>query len=389
MRLTTSQEIPPGASVVANTDAEGRARAYVRSGSIAGTARVRIAAFSLGYELMTEVTVKPGAPAGVRVLPRDTAIVLGSSFETRASFVDRRGNLRPDPIPLRATAPLAVSGRAISATDYGRGVYTAESGTWSDTGWVSVVPDGSLVGVHLEEGVLQMRTDGSDLRRLVSPPPQPEGWVAVAASGAIAFSTGFSTGRQIFVREPDGNVRPASLVQPGADAEACQYSPDGTFLYFNFGNNDYRLARVRTDGTGFEAVPGLENVYALHPSVSIGGRLVYRGFAALALRELANGATSILPFNGWSARWSPDALLIAYLADETRALFVTTPDGGSNRLLSAMGAYAWSIDWSPDSRWIAASNSTTKVVDLVQVSTGLTIPLPFTRDWRGVSWRPR
>jgi hypothetical protein len=52
------------------------------------------------------------------------------------------------------------------------------------------------------------------------------------------------------------------------------------------------------------------------------------------------------------------------------------------------GSYAFGIDWSPDDRWIAGYDVASRRLEVVQVATGLRIPLPYSEALSEPAWRP-
>jgi tricorn protease len=77
------------------------------------------------------------------------------------------------------------------------------------------------------------------------------------------------------------------------------------------------------------------------------------------------------------AAMSPDAQQMAYISDETREqqLYVANADGSHPRpLTSDAGRQLKSVRWSPDSRWIALTDSETRL-RLIEVATGKDIEI--------------
>jgi Tol biopolymer transport system component len=62
-------------------------------------------------------------------------------------------------------------------------------------------------------------------------------------------------------------------------------------------------------------------------------------------------------------------------------------DGSNVHSLGPNGAYQWGIDWSPDGQWLLAVNAITGTVDVVNATSGLTLPLGFTKGAVSSSWR--
>jgi Tol biopolymer transport system component len=68
-----------------------------------------------------------------------------------------------------------------------------------------------------------------------------------------------------------------------------------------------------------------------------------------------------------------------------------TPDGSEQRIISTpLRTYDPGIDWSPDGKWIVVRPNNAPALDLINVESGLTLPLAFTRGELDLpAWRPR
>jgi Tol biopolymer transport system component len=66
---------------------------------------------------------------------------------------------------------------------------------------------------------------------------------------------------------------------------------------------------------------------------------------------------------------------------------VINADGTGVRQVSADGRsyQALGLDWSPDGQWLVARSDST--VDLIQVATGLTLPLGYATGYTLASWK--
>ena len=149
------------------------------------------------------------------------------------------------------------------------------------------------------------------------------------------------------------------------------------------------------DGTGETRLsPGAEGSYQidLWPSQSPDGRhVVYAtdrepgdGYR-LWVQEIATGTIRPLNVSGESPRWSPNSDWIAFV-DQSKVKVIRA-DGSGLRTLSSPGkAYGWGLDWSPDGRWIVATSGS---IDLIELETGLTLPLAFTQGFIEPTWKPR
>ena len=174
------------------------------------------------------------------------------------------------------------------------------------------------------------------------------------------------------------------------------WSHDGKWLYFSVAgySESFRLWKVKRDGTGAVQLPNAEPVDDFFGSPSPDdSRMVYvlrRGASNDSLRmlDLVSGAVTHLPVRGHSPRWSPRGTDIAYIDLATSTLRLMAPDASNRRTLAGGDNYAFDFGFSSDGRWIAATNGRTGVIDLIDVDTGMVLPLGFTRGFGAPSWKP-
>jgi hypothetical protein len=50
--------------------------------------------------------------------------------------------------------------------------------------------------------------------------------------------------------------------------------------------------------------------------------------------------------------------------------------------------YVEGLAWSPDGRFLLARDYDRKLLDLIEVSTATTLPLPFSRGMSAPAWKP-
>lgn len=137
------------ALAVDTTDSQGRAKALVRLGHVAGRAVIRMNVPEFGLLDSATYTVNPGAVARIRAPLADTALDIGQTVTVRGRVVDRYGNTRPELPTLSVGTGTSIS--VVSAT----GVVTAaEMGTQTlyvrfqalvNSTIVRVLPAGRLV----------------------------------------------------------------------------------------------------------------------------------------------------------------------------------------------------------------------------------------------------
>ena len=132
------------------TDGAGRASVMVQMGTVAGPARIAVSVPTLGLQDTARYTVLPGQPSAIHIMPGDTAIYAGSSYTIRGGVVDRWNNARTDPVVYTATPGATVtSSGAVTASTIGRYTLTGTAGGLSAVIHLSIVPQGTLVGLIL------------------------------------------------------------------------------------------------------------------------------------------------------------------------------------------------------------------------------------------------
>jgi len=170
---------------------------------------------------------------------------------------------------------------------------------------------------------------------------------------------------------------------------------DGAWVYYARLESDYAIYRAHTDGTGDEALAITSQPNAVSPSPAPdGARLVFStgDWGKLAIVDLASGEWSYVESAlGTSPAWPPDGSRIAYVAtgSDGARLHTVAPDGsGDHRVGDENSSYDVGIDWSPDGKWIIARNSSHNYLELIDVATNVSYPLPYTTGYGGPSWKP-
>lgn len=372
------------------TDASGRARALVKLGLKAGTAMVIVTDPDQGIADTATFTIQPGAAVRLLAAPKDTSIYVGRTMTLRSAVVDRMGNPRSEAVVHSVVgSAVTLSGSTVSAVAHGGAVVTSTFGPWSDVATITVPPEG-VIAAFTPSGLATFKTDGSEFR-VLAPPTLNGITTAWAASGAeIAFDRSCCAPLQVV--NLSGAVRNASTSTVWALYPA--YSPDGQWLYYS--RDGWRLARVRSDGTGDELVPMTTPVSDGAPSASPDGtRLVYTlivggGQDRLWILDLATGASTDLKTFGHQPAWSPSGNLIAYLAlQENSSIKVINSDGTGARTVSPAGSsYSFGHDWSPDGQWIVVRNARQNRLEVINATSGQAILLGSTAGFHGPSWKP-
>lgn len=406
LRLAPEKNGPFNVTSVLTTDRDGRAPAYLWLGTRAGAMPVSMVVPELGYRDTAHIPIRPGNPTRVGFEPKDTAVYVGGSYTLRAYTQDRWGNRRTDTITYEAvSAEVAVGATGVvTGSSIGRARMLARHGELTDTGWVSVVPRGTLSVVR-EGHVVLIGLDGCGYTELVDLPYHqgitPGDWSADGRT--LVLGAGMPEPRLVKV-SLDGVLE--RVIPAGATAAERelwpQFSPDGQWIYYSaeVGRIYPEVWRVRSDGTDAErlSLPLLDVHDAdWTPTPSPDGTRIAYGTDRygppwrLDIMDLSTRAVTTLPVGGVAARWSPAGDLIAYVDPNAFELYVVRPDGTQPRRLGIPGRrYSWSygLDWSPDGAWIAAGTSTAGI-DVVEVATGLALPLAFTVNrFTQPAWRP-
>lgn len=407
------------------TDSTGRAAVTVRLGTVAGQVRIAIDGVEGNYiapsgpngkvvpvhDTVT-YTVLPGAAVSLDVQPSDTSLYRGRDYQLRVRSLDRAGNSRPDQLSFAGgdTVVARDGGKGVIGRDFGRDFIDVLTATHRARVWVSVVPVGTIAvsigGYALDYGMGTINLDGSG-RRLVFGPDRLSSaktprWSPDGKSFAVEQG-----GRIYLVDATTGNSRRITAdTIPGTQSWPA-FSPDGRWIYYStaYNGNEYTLWRVLVDiGSTPEQLPITMQYGAHHADLSPdGAHLVYRGGDGyLHELTLANGADRTIaathgPVN--TPRYSPDGSTLAYSwsrefndFNPTSGVYTIpvqgstaqkiTPPVSSDSLYTA--SYAGN-SWSPDGQWIVTG--TFSELRVVNVKTGLTLPLPWSYDYGSPDWK--
>lgn len=377
-------------------DASGRASAIVGMGGRTGSVRLIVKVPAFGYVDTARFTATPGNAVAIVTSPNDTAVVAGASVTLVAKAVDRGGNPRADAVRISVTSgPGTMAGNTLTTTAIGRVVLVASGAMLVDTAYVSSVPQGVLAA-STGLGIATFNTDGSNYAVLHL--GQIVGHMKWAPSGtSLAFDQDVTgcDGTSFTIQTTDLSGHVTVVDQRSTYDMYPSYSRDGTWIYFS-PNAGYagNLWRVHPDGTGDDSLGTMNPGFDLFPTVSPGGTQVAysdigSGQGDLRIMTVSTGAVTDLAINGWSPEWSPVSNEIAYISGYACAgpLAIANSDGTGVRLLTTAD-YQSSFDWSPDGQWLIAANAKTGKVDLINATTGATLPLGFTSGLISPSWMP-
>ena len=410
-----------GPLVSDTTDAAGRVQVRVTFGTRAGSGTVHIRVPEQDLETMATYTIQPASKVGVTAMPADTALYVDGTYELRGGVVDQFGNTHPDPVTWSTPgSAISLTGRTVRGLAIGRGQIVVSSGSWTGTGYVSVVPRGTIA-THLmrayggdEIGVGVVNLDGSGFRRIVT--ETKPGNYSGGEPGAREMNPAWApNGDRLFYHEGGlaiDRLRTTDLagnhaaIGPTLNAAYnAAVSRDGQWVYFAalLPNQPSAIWRMRPDGSSAEALPLAEDFNGERedfPAPSPDGlRIAYTSQAnggsiqRLRVRTIATGARTALDVQGVTPRWSPAGDYLAYVetwgySGYYGALRVVRPDGTGGRRLAPDMNYTWGIDWSPDGKYIIARAEGTWVLELIEVATGVRLPLGYTRRMLSPAWRP-
>lgn len=407
------------------TDRNGRARAQVRFGTRAGETGVTVRAPALGLAAAAGYTIRPGAPVAVRAVPRDTAVYLGRTVVLRSAVVDRGNNAVSGAVTHTAASPAVTVSESgtVTGAAAGRAAVVVRAGGWADTARLSVVPVEGTVGVSRAPrfvgdtfGLAVVNLDGSGYRKFATEVGTVETGGGYPARAGMPPQWDPSGAWVVFIAQRDRRLHTADVESGGAARKLIAstppsggelsptVSPDGALVYYSAvpapdqgGGNT--LWRVRADGTGAGPLPPPQPAPEggpgdIHPAVSPdGGRVAYAAYTAgvyepyVHVRAIATGARTPLHVVGHFPRWSPAGDVIAYVRGTNEGpIRLVRPDGTGDRAVT-VDTFDGPLAWSPDGRYIVAQRAA-GLLELIEVSTGARLVLPFTAGLSYPAWRP-
>lgn len=417
--LTSIDSSAPNWDVEVMTDSRGAAEALVRHDMEAGEGWVHaLAHVPASAEVPTcmdsiMVRTTPGQPARILITPRDTALYEGNSATISAVAADQFGNPRSEIAQLEAaTTGLSVDGSTVTATTGpSRQTLRARYGEIVDSSRISIVPHG-VIAVRIKRLaepdhqylLATMELDGSDYRFLLNRDTEgPFGASGVewGHTGDYLLLFGGAPRSALYKMMLDG--APTELFPTvAADQYAWQQETlDGSWLYFEgimSGSQETLIYRARPDGSELSTIsPGPRASYQhdLYPSPSPDGK--YVAYATdreqlapfdlqIHVLEIATRTDRSLGVSGMVPRWSPTGEWIAF--GWAGLLYIIRPDGSDLRQISPPDdRYESWASWSPDGKWLAVEHLG-PYIDLINVESGVHLPLLFTGYLTAPSWRP-
>ena len=378
------------------TGSDGRAAMTVRYGGRAGPGGVIVGAPTLGITDTLRFTIHPGNLTRLRVLPSDTAMVVGgATFTPRVGVFDRYGNPRSDPVTLTTPSPTLTASNGVvrSGPLPERALVVASAGAHRDTLQVSVVPTGVLVATRVTSAIASLvmfNTDGTDLREIQSFANFSTGAPVWSADGAsVIHRGGTSSDAQLVKVSVTGTT--THLTTTGVhDAGWPTVSADGQWIYFSGRETvTHHVWRMHLDGSGLERVSdSTATVAEARPSTSADGTLMaYERNSTIVVRNLVTGEITTTPHFGVYARFSPASDRIAYLESGQLGIALMDPDGTNQQnLVGDHGTYYSSVNWSPDGQWLVTTRNSQLL--LIEVASGLQLPVALPGTFFQPAWRP-
>lgn len=384
------------------TDGAGQAAAWVQFLMAAGPGNVVVSTDK--DQLKLNYQVLPGAAAQVHAEPVDTSVYVGGVVTFRPFITDAYGDRRADKPAYQyqsLNSSLAVTGsNQAKGTVVGRGLVSVTALGFTDTVGVSVVPPGRIAAeASQSDYVLIMNLDGSSKDSITPsvPPPRSMDWSPMNHKFAMDV---VGPGEYLLEMDTLGHTHQVVTNSLMRSEFYPRYSPNASFIYFT-GNDSistcYGVWRIHPDGAALEQVvadtlhcgqysytgaPSPDYASSLSPD---GTKLVYVG-RTLRIQTLATGADTSLGVVGDVPRWSPAGTWIAY--ESLGTLMLIHPDGtGNQALVDRRDIFFYPSNlftWSPDGQWLLYHSSDRLV--LVQVATGLQLPLAITIGLQDPTW---
>ncbi len=402
------------------TDASGDASVWLEAKQWAATGKVVIVAPS-GQSVDLYYTVLPGAPARVRADPVDTALYVGGTVTFRPYITDAYTNpLKVVPTyqyqSLNGALSITGSGKATGAA-IGRGSVSVSAMGFTDTVWASVVPKGRIA--IQEAYIVATNLDGSAFDTVPTPWSGRRSLDWSQVNGTFVYDVNASDYRSLISQDTTGHARTVVRDPLMRNEYYPRYAHDGSYIYFTGIDSlttCWGVWRVHPDGTALEHMvadtldcgpyayqSGPAPNYASSPSpdgtrlVYVGGRNIPYVGGILRVRTFATGADTSLGVIGVFPRWSPTGEWIAY--DSLGTLMLIRPDGTGNQALAFRGddGLVRASSWSPDGQWLVYTGfpyygcpdrtACFTGLKIVQVATGLKLPLPYTAWLTDPTWQ--
>lgn len=333
-----------------STDAQGRARAMVQLGTIAGTARVAISVPELGYVDTATFTVTPGTATKMILKVRDTTVVFGGSYPIGAAVADKFGNLRaetPSYESVAGGAAVSSAGIVTVGSAVAQGKVAVKSGFGTDTARFTIVPNLTIAAVASTTSGYMTSTVNLDGSRMKT--------YTLLIGTTTAFPTVSPRTGQVVYQEFEGyyasnlhvvdSTGPKRRLLPSTQMLGSangRYSADGAYIIFSGQQADTSgqlIWRVRPDGTGLErltTVAGTSSRYTSQqqPAMSPDGtHFVYVEGGTIWLQQIGSTARTNLGAGNFPV-FSGDGQHIAFAT--TYQAGMMNADGTGRKLIGTV-----------------------------------------------------
>ncbi len=396
------------------TVADGTMTALVWAEGLAGRALGALYVSDIALADTLEFDIVPGPPAGVRMLTRDTALRVGGTGALRAQVIDAWTNPRTEAPAFTSVTTGLVSSSSngtITGLEIGRGTVITTYGAFADTARVSVVPPGHLAAVRewqntgQSEEIVTLDTDGGGMHDLRSRPFFCNRRLSLSwqpGHDRLIFADANGCGDEASIYRVTESGAVTTLLTPanieGDGAEWPSYSADGNRIWFtrwpNTGTGEREMWEAGADGASpAQFLPDSAYWRDIQPAGSPdGSRLAFVTNRTdldpfvhrLAIYTFATGSITTFDIPAETPRWSPDGSQIAFVW--AGAVKLVGPDGTGLRTLAPGPGFTSGLDWSPDGKWVVAGGEGGLV--LINVESGLVLPLAFDTRLRGPRWKP-
>jgi len=283
------------------------------------------------------------------------------------------------------------SGR-VTAVALGRGRIVMQFEELIDTAYVSIPPVGRLIAHDLTFTLLN--TDGTERRSLIAlHGPYELALPAWTADGSRIVFQEDSTS-SVHLHWVDTLGTRGAVFAPADDvvvSSQAAISHDGKFFFS--GPSVTLAGRIYSASLDGSAAAFVVEGSEPGPSPD-GSQLAYVYGELLRVRDLSLATELEVAEDASYPRWSPTGALIAYVSYPFFHVQVVRPDGTQARAVGATAEYDDGVSWSPDGEWLVASLRTPSFrardaqLELIRVSDGERLPIPWTRDLHEPAWRP-
>jgi hypothetical protein len=361
-------------SASSQADGQGRAKAFIKMGRIAGTAGLEVSVPALGVADTIVFTVLHGAPAQLSLAPVDTTVLTGGTYAMRSTASDAYGNPVAGVAPTYASTGVTVTaaGQVTGGSTFARARIVATLGTATASANMRVLE--RLPIVANDAGKLaSLNTDLTSETVFDSTGDYSGSPHSVKGSTSIVYYRGDpAVDSKVWV--VTAGTAPRQLLPGAVGFEAwARLSPDGNWVYFV--RNNKSLWRAHLDGSLLDSLGTVSTVeFYRAPTISPDGATVaVQEGSGVKFIDVATKATTTMSATCRHPRYSPDGT--SFVCWNTSGVVVMNIDGTNARTVAPsffdpMANYA-GPDWTADGKWIITGSAG----QIFNVATGAAIPL--------------